>query len=77
MYREIPDIIHRLLDAPDETEHRAHVLKLLAYLKEGVPPFWPIVPRQADFTHTRPNPLIDSGSTHANSDAIAIGSPLI
>jgi 6-phosphofructokinase 1 len=75
VYKEICDIIGEWDTAPSNSAHKDHVVKLLAYIKQGVPPYWPSVSRQADFMHTRENPLVDIDGVSSDGNLIAIGSP--
>lgn len=75
MYQELPEIVSEWYDCPDDPVHHERMLKLLAYLRRGVPLFWPSVSRQADFLHTQKNPLVDKESDPHNGSDIAIGSP--
>lgn len=57
LYQEIPLIISNWRIRPNDENATNLILKLLAYIKQGVPPFWPSVVRQADFKKASPNPL--------------------
>lgn len=58
LYRETPLIVRAWLDAPDDEVRAARMRTLLALVMKGVPPFWPAVSRQPDFTATRVNELV-------------------
>ena len=77
MYKEIPEIILEWYADPSKPTCRKRILKLLAYIRQGIPPFWPCVSRQADFINPRGNPLIDHVSTSGDINEIGIGSPRI
>jgi len=61
MYQEIPAIVSEWLAEPEAAERLDRMSSLLAFIRQGLPAFWPSVSRQHDFTATRANDLIGSG----------------
>jgi hypothetical protein len=72
LYQEIPHIINHWLIEPDNNEFKSLILKLFAYLNQGVPLFWPSVARQADFKQTTSNTLTDDSNNEIGSPRIGL-----
>lgn len=71
-YQEIPSVISDWLNNTKDVQSKENMLKLLAYIKMGVPPFWPSVARQSDFNQITPNLLSVEATNEIGSPRIGI-----